>query len=789
MGPTFAMGPDGAIEPPGAMEANQTPVKPPRKYQMFEMSPTSDELRVSNVPAPSLQLLNCSSQKPADEWMEEEDKARQGQIDKLAEELKQTSLKNVNSRKPVSTSSKTKLDEFKEASPAKASPGPPAKQRSRQPSGVAGKWKITSITMEESKANQVEENFQQTSSSQSSSMQMVDQQIQQQSYCQQQVTMQQQQQTVHQQQSIQQQVHQKQQLEQHNNHQEQQYYQQEQVEKQRQYQQQQLDQQLFQQQQMEEQQRQLQQQQFQQQRLQQQQAYHQQQQQQQIQYQQQQSQVCQQLQQGSRRSSLLPCLPTPWGQQQSVEEQQPRQSSLIHQLSSQYGVERSSSSECNRSSRRSSLAAEPLQTPWGAFPAPAPRESLAHPQPLPAPWHTQGSRPQEEIDQNPTAYLANCPKPNPVYPAAQHQQQHHQQQRSSRRSSISGVANTNNGTARHSRSSSIDPFGRPIFSFLREDQQGSEHRSRGLESRRSSVAGPPSGVQDMLHSQDLSELKVRNAPVLLAQPKNVSDPGQSQLSRDGSLYQSTEALNGGAMQGVGRARHRSGSQAPGRERRRSGSQGPTYNWLDHGGLVGTGLRVGSEVREPEPKDGLALSRDGGFFMPFGNSENATKKCKTKRQLKAEEEARQRQEEEENRRSLEERQARKEQRKEKRARNRTQSVSRAHQPLGGGHNNDCNIERCTVNCKVAMTKLGHNYDCTEERCSRNCRVNLRRRGHKGECSEDVCSRDCPIHLRRLGHNHDCTVDFCSRNCVVKLKSDGHNFDCTEETCSSSCQVRM
>ena len=777
MGPTFAMGPPGAIEPPGAMEANQAPVKPPRKYQMFEMSPTSDELRVSNVAAPSLQLLNCSSHKPPGEWVEEEDKVRQGQIDKLAEELRQTSLKNVNSRKPVSTSSKTRLDEFKEASPAKASPGPPARQRSRQPSGVAGKWKITSITVEESKANQVEQNFQQTSSSQSSSMQMVDHHVQQQSFCQQQVMQQQQQQTVHQQQFMQQQVHQRQQLEQQNLQQEQQYYQQEQIEKQKQYQQQQI----------EEQQRHLQQQRAQQQH--------------QIQYQQQQSQVCQQLQQqqGSRRSSLLPCLPTPWGQQQhqAGEEQQTRQSSLIHQLSSQYGVERSSSSECNRSSRRSSVAAEPLQTPWGAFPAPPPRESPAHPQqPLPAPWHTQGSMPQEEIEQNPTAYLANCPKPNPVYPVAQHQQQHQLQQRSSRRSSISGVANPNNGTARHSRSSSIDPFGRPIFSFLREDQQGSEHRSRGLESRRSSVAGPPSGgMQDVLHSQDLSELKVRNAPVLLAQPKNVSDPGQSQLSRDGSLYQSTEALNGGGFGqnlqqggGGGRARHRSGSQAP-RERRRSGSQGPTYNWLDHGGLVGTGLRVGSEVREPEPKDGLALSRDGGFFMPFGNSENATKKCKTKRQLKAEEEARQRQEEEENRRSLEERKARKEQRKEKRARNRTQSVSSAHQPLGGGHNNDCNIERCTTNCKVAMTKLGHNYDCTEERCSRNCRVKLRRRGHKGECTEEVCGQDCPIHLRRLGHNQDCTMDFCSRNCVVKLKSEGHNFDCTEETCSSSCQVMM
>ena len=304
------------------------------------------------------------------------------------------------------------------------------------------------------------------------------------------------------------------------------------------------------------------------------------------------------------------------------------------------------------------------------------------------------------------------------------------------------------------------------------------------------MVGTQSLAQDMLHSQDMNELKVRNAPILLAQPKNVSDPGQSQLSRDGSLYQSTEALNGGSYaagtQGSGRSRHRSGSQAP-RERRRSTSQGPTYNWLEHGGLVGTGLRVGSEVREPEPKDGLALSRDGGFFMPFGNSENVTKKCKTKRQLKAEEEARQRAEEEENRRSLEERAARKEQRREKRARHRTQSVSSAAQPLGGGHNKDCTIERCTTNCKVAMTRLGHNFDCTEERCSRNCKVNLRRKGHKTECTEDVCMEDCPIHLRRLGHNHDCTLDFCTRNCLVKLKREGHSLDCTEETCSRSCQV--
>ena len=43
---------------------------------------------------------------------------------------------------------------------------------------------------------------------------------------------------------------------------------------------------------------------------------------------------------------------------------------------------------------------------------------------------------------------------------------------------------------------------------------------------------------------------------------------------------------------------------------------------------------------------LKLSRHGGFFMPFGNTENLAGKCKTRRQLKAEEQLRRRQEEEE-----------------------------------------------------------------------------------------------------------------------------------------------
>lgn len=34
-----------------------------------------------------------------------------------------------------------------------------------------------------------------------------------------------------------------------------------------------------------------------------------------------------------------------------------------------------------------------------------------------------------------------------------------------------------------------------------------------------------------------------------------------------------------------------------------------------------------------------MSRDGGFFMPFGNSENLSNKCKTRRQLRAEEQLR------------------------------------------------------------------------------------------------------------------------------------------------------
>ena len=91
-------------------------------------------------------------------------------------------------------------------------------------------------------------------------------------------------------------------------------------------------------------------------------------------------------------------------------------------------------------------------------------------------------------------------------------------------------------------------------------------------------------------------------------------------------------------------------------------------------MQGTGLRVGSAVTEPEPRDGLALSKDGGFFMPFGNTENLNKKCKTRRQLKAEEQLRRQQEEEEEKQQRIERERRKMERKEKRNRNRTMSMS-------------------------------------------------------------------------------------------------------------------
>ena len=53
--------------------------------------------------------------------------------------------------------------------------------------------------------------------------------------------------------------------------------------------------------------------------------------------------------------------------------------------------------------------------------------------------------------------------------------------------------------------------------------------------------------------------------------------------------------------------------------------------------------VDSAVTETEPRDSvvLVLSRDDGFFMPFGNTENLAGKCKTRRQLKAEEQLRRR----------------------------------------------------------------------------------------------------------------------------------------------------
>ena len=142
--------------------------------------------------------------------------------------------------------------------------------------------------------------------------------------------------------------------------------------------------------------------------------------------------------------------------------------------------------------------------------------------------------------------------------------------------------------------------------------------------------------QEYLHSgAEMDSLKVRNNPIMLPGPQEARE-GESQayLSRDGSLYQSNEHLT--ISEAKRRSRHRSGSQ----------SRDSSYTWAGRAQLAGTGLRVGSAVTEPEPRDGVALSRDGGFFMPFGNTENLAGKCKTRRQLKAEEQLRRRQEEEE-----------------------------------------------------------------------------------------------------------------------------------------------
>ena len=162
-------------------------------------------------------------------------------------------------------------------------------------------------------------------------------------------------------------------------------------------------------------------------------------------------------------------------------------------------------------------------------------------------------------------------------------------------------------------------------------------KDSALTSRRNSVAGLQKySSQEYLHSgAEMDSLKVRNNPIMLPGPQEARE-GESQayLSRDGSLYQSNEHLT--ISEAKRRSRHRSGSQ----------SRDSSYTWAGRAQLAGTGLRVGSAVTEPEPRDGVALSRDGGFFMPFGNTENLAGKCKTRRQLKAEEQLRRRQEEEE-----------------------------------------------------------------------------------------------------------------------------------------------
>ena len=235
-----------------------------------------------------------------------------------------------------------------------------------------------------------------------------------------------------------------------------------------------------------------------------------------------------------------------------------------------------------------------------------------------------------------------------------------------RRNSVCGGGTA--GLAGHgSRAASLDPQSRPIFSFLRAGEAGGGHRTQQpsslAPSRRGSVSG--GGLSrhpsiEFLASAQPADLKVRTAPVLLA---TAARDTAGFLAADGSLYSSAEALSGPA---VPRTRHRSGSQSGDR---------PGYTWAGRPALPGTGLRPGAAVTEPQPRDGLALSRDGGFFMPFGNTENKIK-GKTRRQLKAEEELRQKLEEEEERERALERQRKHEQRKEKRMRNRTMSVSAA-----------------------------------------------------------------------------------------------------------------
>ena len=294
-------------------------------------------------------------------------------------------------------------------------------------------------------------------------------------------------------------------------------------------------------------------------------------------------------------------------------------------------------------------------------------------------------------------YLSLCPKPSDFSGHAE--ESRNTDYISGRRNSVcQSFINTDTSKSRSSRASSVDPNSRPIFSFLKIGDDPNAHRTRqpsNLASRRNSTAGLQKySSQEYLNQGHMSDLKIRNNPVLLAQPKEMKNDGNSFLSRDGSMYQSTEALNSGT-----RTRHRSASQS---------REDKSYTWNGRNSLTGTGLRIGSAVTEPEPKDGLALSKDGGFFMPFGNNENISKKCKTKRQLKAEEELRKQQEKEEERLRAHERQKKKEQRKEKRIRNRTLSVA------ANNRNNQENQQTNIQNNNEIITNNNENLSTTENR---------------------------------------------------------------------------
>ena len=271
-----------------------------------------------------------------------------------------------------------------------------------------------------------------------------------------------------------------------------------------------------------------------------------------------------------------------------------------------------------------------------------------------------------------------------------------------RRSSVACVPSM---SSRCSRASSVESQSRsrPIFSYLRDSVSGQEaaipHRTRqdsALVSRRNSVTSLQKySSQEYLNQASINNLRVRNNPVLLSGPNvAMGDVQEGFLNKDGSLYQSNEHLNTSAQ---ARSRHRSGSQS--RE---------NYCWSGRSQLSGTGLRIGASVTEPEPKDGLALSKDGGFFMPFGNSENLSKKCKTKRQLKAEEQLRKQQEEEEETKRRSERETRRVQRQEKRARNRTMSLSCTNR---SNNQMDLSLQR-NVNNNINVKSYNANIEKTE-----------------------------------------------------------------------------